>query len=93
MLDLGSFRGATHCLYFGLHVTLLICFKARVVLSSASLHVVILSVTYGDTTAFSTNRVYIVKHVYSRLTFQTSLMPAEEGRQQWDTRINTCSIS
>ena len=51
----------------------------------ACLLAVILRVMSSTTPAFSSNRGVRYKCVYSRLTFQTSLTPAKEERQHWDT--------
>ena len=68
LLDQGPFCGATDCPYFGLHVTLPLGYKARVVLSTTltCMCTVNLRVVSGAIPAFSTNRGVHCTSVYKK---------------------------
>ena len=59
-------------------------------LQTSYLCMVNLWVMSGDSPTFSTNTLY--KHVNSRLTFQTSIMPPVEGWQLWITNLGRNKI-
>ena len=76
------YSGTTDCPYFVLHVALSMGFKARVVLLPK--HLLVLGKPKGHiwcyTCLFPKKGCTLYKHVNSKLTFQTSLMQAAEGR-------------